>query len=209
VLLGIENLHFKYNDSNRFSYPDFQIQAGNDLLILGQSGHGKTTLLHLLAGFITPEKGNVNLMGIDYASLSSSKLDSIRGENIGIVFQEPHFLRSLTAIQNVQLACKSAGLKADVTYLSSLFNQLGIELKINEPVNNLSVGEQQRVNIIRALANKPKLILADEPTSALDDLNCERVVKELKMAAAVNNSGLIIVSHDNRLINQFNNSIQL
>jgi len=141
--------------------------------------------------------------------MKNAKRDLYRGKHLGIVFQQPHFVKSLTAIQNVRLAAMSAKTAFNKTYVLGLFEQLGLRGKENKYTSDMSVGEQQRVNIIRALANKPELLLADEPTSALDDENCNHVVDLLKQAAAINNSALIIVTHDQRIKSQFKNTLQL
>jgi len=209
VILSTQKLSFKYTDSAAFNFPDLQLNAKETLLVLGKSGSGKTTLLHLLAGFLHPTHGNVFLKEQAFTAMKNAKRDLYRGKHLGIVFQQPHFVKSLTAIQNVRLAAMSAKTAFNKTYVLGLFEQLGLRGKENKYTSDMSVGEQQRVNIIRALANKPELLLADEPTSALDDENCNHVVDLLKQAAAINNSALIIVTHDQRIKSQFKNTLQL
>ena len=135
-------------------------------------------------------------------------MDRFRGKNIGIVFQKPHFINSLTVKENLQLA-QYISKKIDKTRISSLLESLGIEDKANKKTLNLSQGEKQRVAIALAIVNSPKLILADEPTSSLDDLNCDKVINLLKYQAAKYKAKLIIITHDYRLKKHFKNTLSL
>ncbi len=209
MILASENLYLNYNDKAQFSYPDFKLKEKETLLVLGKSGVGKTTLLHLLAGFIKPKKGCIKLNSEPFSDLSQRKRDSKRGNSIGIVFQKPHLINALNAYDNVVIAVKASSSFIDKVYIDSLFSELNISEQQYKYPNTLSVGEQQRVNIARALANKPKLLLADEPTSALDDENCDAVINLLLKAAEINNSALVIVTHDNRLKAKIKNYIEL
>ena len=135
-------------------------------------------------------------------------MDRFRGKNIGIVFQKPHFINSLTVKENLQLA-QYISKKIDKTRINSLLESLGIEDKANKKTLNLSQGEKQRVAIALAIVNSPKLILADEPTSSLDDLNCDKVINLLKDQAAKYKAKLIIITHDYRLKKHFKNTLSL
>ena len=179
-----------------------------NLLILGASGVGKTTFLHLLSGLLKPLEGEIDLIGTPISKLTMSEMDRFRGKNIGIVFQKPHFINSLTVKENLQLA-QYISKKIDKTRISSLLESLGIEDKANKKTLNLSQGEKQRVAIALAIVNSPKLILADEPTSSLDDLNCDKVINLLKNQAAKYKAKLIIITHDYRLKKHFKNTLSL
>lgn len=209
MIIASENLFFKYDDKAQFSYPDFKLKEKETLLVLGKSGVGKTTLLHLLAGFVEPKQGEINLLSAPFSSLNQSKRDKKRGNLIGIVFQKPHLINALNAHENVIVAAKASSSTIDRAYIDSLFLELNITEQQFKYPNTLSVGEQQRVSIARALANKPKLLLADEPTSALDDENCNAVINLLLKAAEINESALVIVTHDNRLKTKIKNHIEL
>jgi putative ABC transport system ATP-binding protein len=209
VILASENLFFNYDDKAKFSYPDFKLKEKETLLVLGKSGVGKTTLLHLLAGFIEPKQGLIELLSKSFSSLNQRKRDSKRGKSVGIIFQKPHLINALSSHDNVVIAAKASSSIIDKAYIDSLFSELNISEQQYKYPNTLSVGEQQRVNIARALANKPKLLLADEPTSALDDENCDAVIDLLLKAAEINESALVIVTHDNRLKSKFKNQIEL
>ena len=206
-MLETKNLRFKYDDDSELSFPDIKTSKEN-LLILGASGVGKTTFLHLLSGLLKPLEGEIDLIGTPISKLTMSEMDRFRGKNIGIVFQKPHFINSLTVKENLQLA-QYISKKIDKTRINSLLGSLGIEDKANKKTLNLSQGEKQRVSIALAIVNSPKLILADEPTSSLDDLNCDKVINLLKDQAAKYKAKLIIITHDYRLKKHFKNTLSL
>lgn len=207
--LVTENIQYSYNKDHSFIFPDIVCEKGEHLLIRGASGCGKTTLLHLIAGLITPESGNIYVKGTDITRLRSKELDKYRGQEIGIVFQVPHFIKSLTAEENLMIAASLNNLPVDETYLDKLFHSLDIAHRRKSKTNQMSQGELQRLSIARAVINKPSLILADEPTSSLDDKNCRNAVRLLRNKAEELASSLIIVTHDNRLIPDFSNIIHL
>lgn len=209
TMIKTNNLSFSYDGKKRFIFPDVSIRAGESLLILGQSGVGKTTLLHLLAGLMKPMTGSFQLGSENVTSLSGAALDKFRGKNIGIVFQQNHFIDALTVIENLTLAQELSGLKPDWKVCKSLLVELNLDHKLNAKVKQLSEGEKQRASIARALVNNPKLILADEPTSALDDKNCDAVFELLSTQADKIESALIIVTHDSRLKSKMPNHLTL
>lgn len=208
-MLKITGLTYRYEKYVKLKFPDFELERGDQALILGQSGCGKTTLLHLLAGLLKPLSGDVVLGGEVTSKMSGAALDNFRGKNIGVVFQVPHFIEALTVKENILLAQKLSGNKKDVNAVVSILQDLGIEHKVDSKVKQLSQGEKQRVTIARALITNPRLILADEPTSALDDDNCTSVVNLLKEQAKKHNATLLIVTHDTRLKKKFEKSILL
>ena len=208
-MVRINGLTYDYSSEVQLKFPDFSLSKGEQALILGQSGCGKTTLLHLLSGLLKPNSGEVGVENENISKMSGAKLDTFRGANIGIVFQTPHFIEALTVKENLTLTQTLAGNSKNVPKIKSLLTDLGVESKLNSKLNALSVGEKQRVSIARALINSPALILADEPTSALDDKNCEAVLKLVREQAKKHNSTLLIVTHDNRLKGQFEKRIEL
>ena len=207
-MISTKGLNFKYNEQASFSFPDINLGKEEDLLIIGSSGIGKTTLLHLLAGLLESNSGSINLYGQDISKLTQHQIDKFRGQNIGIVFQKPHFVNSLTVKENLQLA-QYLGNKVDQNRIVDILSSLGILEKENKKPKKLSQGEKQRASIAMAIVNSPKLILADEPTSSLDDENCDRVIKLLKKQASEFNAQLIVITHDNRLKKHFKKSIKL
>ena len=208
-MVKINGLTYNYSSEIQLKFPDFSLSKGEQALILGQSGCGKTTLLHLLSGLLQPNSGNVDVENENISKMSGARLDNFRGANIGIVFQTPHFIEALTVKENLTLTQTLAGKSKDVDKVKGLLVDLGVESKLNAKLNELSVGEKQRISIARALVNSPALILADEPTSALDDKNCDAVLKLVREQAKKHNSTLLIVTHDNRLKDQFDKRIEL
>ena len=207
-MISTKGLNFKYNEQASFSFPDINLGKDENLLIIGSSGIGKTTLLHLLAGLLESNSGSINLYGQDISKLTQHQIDKFRGKNIGIVFQKPHFVNSLTVKENLQLA-QYLGNKKDQNRIIDILSSLDILNKENKRPKKLSQGEKQRASIAMAIVNSPKLILADEPTSSLDDENCDSVINLLKKQASEFKAQLIVITHDNRLKKHFKKSIKL
>ena len=170
-MIKTESLKFSYDGNKYFDFPDINLDSGENLLIIGNSGIGKTTLLHLLAGILKPKSGSINVSGIEISKFSDNELDKFRGDNIGIIFQRPHFISSLTINENLKLAKYLSPSKTSGD-AKKILESLNIRDKYQQKPNQLSEGEKQRASIALALINSPSLILADEPTSSLDDFNC-------------------------------------
>ena len=185
------------------------LAKGSHQLILGKSGKGKTTFLHLLAGILAPSSGQIIIGAQDITNLKSRKLDHFRGRNIGLIFQRSYFVKSLTVKDNLLLAQKLAGKPEDLDHITKVLTQMNMEDKLHKMPSNLSIGEQQRISIARAVINSPELILADEPTSALDDENAICVAQLLEETANNCQANLIVVTHDQRLKDHFKNVIEL
>lgn len=209
IMLETKGLSFSYPKGEPFNFPSFRVGTGDVLLILGQSGKGKTTLLHLLAGLLIPIKGTVNIDNIALESLSGSTKDKFRGEKIGIIFQQAQFVKSISVLQNLELARSLAGAKPNKQLAEGLLKELGIEKRMYAKPSELSIGERQRASIARALVTEPKVVLADEPTSALDDQNCGLVADLLQKTVNGHGASLVVVTHDQRLKDRFQNSIIL
>lgn len=207
-MIKTESLKFSYDGKKYFDFPDINLDSGENLLIIGNSGIGKTTLLHLLAGILKPESGSINISGTDISKFSDTELDKFRGDNIGIVFQKPHFISSLTINENLKLAKYLSPSKKSGD-AKKILESLNIKDKYQQKPNQLSEGEKQRASIALALINSPSLILADEPTSSLDDFNCDNVIKLLKKQAKDHKAQLIVITHDARLKKHFKNNLNL
>ena len=207
-MIKTESLKFSYDGKKYFDFPDINLDSGENLLIIGNSGIGKTTLLHLLAGILKPESGSINISGRDISKFSDTELDKFRGDNIGIVFQKPHFISSLTINENLKLAQYLSRSKTSGD-AKKILESLNIKDKYQQKPNQLSEGEKQRASIALALINSPSLILADEPTSSLDDFNCDNVIKLLKKQAKDHKAQLIVITHDARLKKHFKNNLNL
>ena len=203
-----KEVEFNYDNQIFFKFQDIDLKSNENLLIIGNSGVGKTTLMHLLAGLLKSNLGSIKLFDQELSQLSSHQLDRFRKNNIGIVFQRPHFVNSLTVKENLQLAQYIAN-KKDNNRIDSILKNLNIFDKSNKKTNQLSQGEKQRASIALAIVNSPKLILADEPTSSLDDANCSKVIELLKKQATDFGAQLIVITHDSRVKKHFKNSIEL
>lgn len=208
-MIQSKNLSFAYNSTTSFEFPDVNCEAADALLITGISGKGKTTLLHLLGGLLRPKKGSVAIQNTTISDLSEKELDQFRGKNIGLVLQQSHFIASLNVLENVVLASWLATGKKAIDKAKSLLKELDLEDQMYKLPSNLSIGQQQRVSIARALINEPKLLLADEPTSSLDDENAAKVADLLTHLSKEYKASLIIVTHDYRLKSKFSNQLNL
>lgn len=203
------NLSFSYNNQANFDFPNLVCNASETLLITGNSGKGKTTLLHLLAGLLLPKTGEIIIDETNICKLSDKKLDAFRGKNIGLILQQSHFIASLNVLENIVLASWLATGKKATDKAKKLLVELDLQNQMYKLPSQLSIGQQQRVSIARALINEPKLLLADEPTSSLDDENARIVAHLLQKLAKEYNAALVIVTHDQRLKEKFTNQINL
>lgn len=209
-MLKTNNLKFQYNkQEQQLSFPDIALKAEENLLILGKSGIGKTTLLHILAGLLKPIEGTVFINETDIYSLSNNQLDTYRGKNIGLVFQNNHAIKSLSVIDNLRARLFFSKKEITNTKIENLLEQLGLLEHKNSKINQLSEGQLQRLGIALAVIHEPKIILADEPTSSLDDENCKIVIELLKEQATQTKANLIVITHDSRIKSFFQNSITL
>ncbi|MEY4927637.1 MAG: hypothetical protein RI894_2073 [Bacteroidota bacterium] len=208
-MLKTTNLEYQYTQAQTFRFPNMDCGTAEQWLILGQSGCGKTTLLHLLAGLLAPKQGEILVAGQNIGQLRRAELDAFRGKHIGIVFQQAHFIQALSVRQNLRLAQSLANLPADNNRIKEILDRLNLGHKANDFPQNLSIGEQQRASIARALINRPAIVLADEPTSALDDHNALEVTHLLEEQTREQGSMLLIVTHDQRLKSRFLNQLIL
>ncbi len=183
--------------------PALQIESGAHLCLVGRSGSGKTTLLNILCGVLVPSSGRVTLGGDDLFSLSEPARDALRARSIGCVFQTLNLLDGLSALENLTLAQRFAGISASQARRRAfeLLELLGLQDRAGALPFELSVGEQQRVAIARAVSKAPGLVLADEPTASLDDDNAGAAIDLLLEACA--RSTLVVATHDARLIRRF------
>ena len=211
-MIAAKDLTFSYSpgaDARSFSFPDFRCSNNETLLILGQSGRGKTTLLHLLALLLRPASGEILIDNTAIRELSPRQAAGVRAQKIGIVYQKAHFVGALSVMDNLLLANYLSDRPQDRERAVFLAGELGFAGHLHKKTHQLSQGEQQRVSIARALMNNPTVILADEPTSSLDDLNCDRVIHLLQEQSQKLGASLVVVTHDQRLKSRFPNSISL
>ncbi len=208
-MISTKNITFSYNKDQTFIMPDLFCQAGNTILVTGNSGKGKTTYLHILAGLLQPNSGEIMIDDKEITHLKGSKADKFRGKNIGVVFQKSHFIASLSVLENLEMASWLASGKKHTKRAKELLQKLDISEQAHKLPNQLSVGQQQRVSIARALINEPKVLLADEPTSSLDDKNADNVIELLETLSKEYKTALIIVTHDSRIKQKFTNQITM
>ena len=208
-MISIQSVAHQYNGSSLISFKDWQIKDGEQWLLLGESGSGKTTLLHILTGILKPKQGEVNINDTSIYTLSSKKLDQFRGRNIGIIFQKPHLIKSLTISENLALAQNFAKLPQSQERINEVLESLAIADKKKAYPNELSQGQLQRVSIARAVINKPALLIADEPTSSLDDKNATAVLNLLMQQSGLNQATLIVATHDKRVKDAFTTTYDL
>ena len=180
-------------------FADWRVQTGEHWLMLGSSGSGKTTLMNIMTGLLKPNSGEVYINQTPIYGLPGTKLDKFRGQHIGIVFQRPHLVKSLTVRENLLITQRFAGLKEDQSRISEVLASLNIAEKLKSYPSELSQGQLQRVAIARAVINKPALLVADEPTSSLDDQNTTAVLDILMRQSQLNGSTLIVSTHDKRV----------
>ncbi len=208
-MVNVKGLSYGYTPEKKIHFKDFAILKGEHWLLLGESGFGKTTLLHLLGGLLKSQQGIIEVNETDITKLSESELDHFRGKHFGFIFQKNHLITALTVEENLLMAPFLASLKQDKNRVAEVLEQLGLADKKRSRIQELSQGQSQRVAIARAILNKPSIILADEPTSALDDSNCEKVVELLLGVASQCKSTLIIATHDQRLKGRVNKQLIL
>jgi len=179
-----------------------EVQSGKVILILGPSGSGKTTLLSIMGCILHPTHGEVFVGGQNVNQLSDSELSGLRREQIGFVFQSFNLLSFLTVRKNVEVALNLAGVRGRQAKerATEVLRQVGLDHRLDFLPKKLSGGEKQRVSIARALANNPKVILADEPTGNLDSTAGRIVVDLMTKLARQRGSGVVIVTHDNRIL---------
>jgi len=187
----------------------FDIPDGQFVAVTGASGSGKSTLLGLVAGLDAPTSGSIIIDADDITKMSEDGLARIRSEKIGFVFQSFHLIPSLTAYENILIPMEILGLSDVHERANNLLEQVGLTNRGHHYPSELSGGEQQRVAISRAFANKPKILLADEPTGNLDSRNGQHIFDLMKQLHAQNNVTLILVSHDASLADQSQRTIVL
>lgn len=187
------------------------LKERSEYVITGASGSGKSTLLYLLGGLDRPTEGNIHIDGKDIGALGDEELAKFRNEFVGFVFQFHFLLQSMNCMNNILLPGRIRGgdLKEVMNEARALSKTLGVEHCLDKYPYQLSGGEQQRINIIRALSLKPKLLLCDEPTGNLDSKNTELVTNLLKELAQEYNSTLVVVTHDVEVSSKFENRIIL
>lgn len=182
--------------------PAFSLDPGEQVALEGQSGTGKTTLLHCIAGILTPDSGTVRVDGENVVALGEAARDKFRAERLGYVFQTFNLLQGYTAVENVWLGTLF-GKKPDRSAARALLERLGLGDRIDHRPSQLSIGQQQRVALARALVHQPKLVLADEPTGNLDRRTAQSALGLIRETCAELGAALLLVSHDPTVLEAF------
>ena len=182
--------------------PSFTLETGQQRVLRGTSGTGKTTLLNCIAGILSPTSGIVRLDGHDLATAREARRDALRARCIGYIFQTFNLLQGYTCMENVLLGM-SFGRGPDTDAARGLLDRVGLSHRLHHRPGQLSVGQQQRVAVARALANQPLLVLADEPTGNLDPHNAREALQLIREVCEETNAALLIVSHDPMVLDQF------
>jgi putative ABC transport system ATP-binding protein len=183
---------------------EFNVAPGEQMVLVGKSGCGKTTLLHVIAGITRPEEGKVRINDWDITLMPEAECDRFRAEHIGYVFQTFNLLRGFSALENVMLAMRFAmSGHVDRARAVRLLDRVGLSHRMTHKPTQLSVGEQQRVAVARALANRPKLLLADEPTANVDSGHQQQILDLLRETCREENVSLVLVTHSPLVAEQF------
>ena len=188
---------------------EFNIDAGEQVVLIGPSGCGKTTMLHTIAGITKPDSGQVFIDGIELTKYSEAARDRIRANKLGYVFQTFNLLPGFSAYENVLLGMSFAKGKASSARAKSLLKKIGLGHRLNNKPHQLSVGEQQRVAIARALANRPALLLADEPTANVDPGNQKQIIDLIIDSCREENVALLMVTHSMEVAGRFDRVVKL
>ena len=214
--IQINDLKFSYKKEEIIiDIPDLRIKKSEKVFIFGSSGSGKSTLLNLMAGVISPTDGEVKILDRGLSKLTRSERDKIRGDHIGYIFQSFNLIPYLTIYENIMLPIKNSKLRSSKVEndfdleVKRLATHLKIDKYLNKSVTKLSVGQQQRVAVARALIGSPEIIIADEPTSSLDEDVTDSFMKLLLEEHERRKFSLVFVSHDQRLARYFDREISL
>lgn len=205
--LLLENVRKSYREPNGHRLPilniaRFEVPQGEQVVLIGQSGGGKTTLLNSIAGITSIDGGRILVDGVDMAKLNEVRRDRLRAERIGIVFQTFNLLPGFSALENVLLGMTFSG-RGEKNYALELLERVGLGKRVSHKPSQLSVGEQQRVAVARALANKPRLMLADEPTANVDVANQQNILDLIRQACRDHDVTLLLVTHAPEVSSQF------
>lgn len=216
-IIHLQEVHFRWpgQDADLLFIPELIVNQGKHLFIQGPSGSGKTTLLNLLTGINLPTAGSVKVLGAPLERLNNMRRDQFRADHLGVIFQQFNLLPYLSLLENVQLPCgfsrrKRANAGDSHATARRLLTRLSIsESILNQPVAKLSVGQQQRTAVARALIGSPEIVIADEPTSALDSDNRDRFLELLFQETEEQGSTLVFVSHDQQIAKRFAQVVDL
>lgn len=213
-MLHLENVKKSYVEPSGERLPildvrELNLAAGEQVVVRGRSGCGKTTLLHSIAGLTTVDSGKIEVKATDVTRLTEARRDRFRAQHIGYVFQTFNLLPAFTALENVLLGMTFTGQRSNPARANELLQRVGLGHRTTHKPAALSVGEQQRVAVARALANEPVLLLADEPTANVDPGHQQQVVDLVRDACRKENVTLLLVTHAPEVSRQFERVVEL
>lgn len=214
TMIHIQQLRKSYNSQNQhlpiLSIDEWQVNQGEQIALLGPSGSGKSTLLYLLSGVLPCDDGICEILNHPLHKMNEIQRDRFRAQHIGIIFQDFHLISSLTAKQNIDLVYEGPLRGRDwYAYIQSWFERVGLQDRMNHLPNQLSRGQQQRIAMIRALINRPALLLADEPTGSLDFETAQSVMDLLLSLSRDEGTTLITVTHDQHLAERYPRQVHI
>ncbi len=211
MIIEIESVEVNFNagkDSLKvLDIPRWNVKEGDRVAIFGPSGSGKSTFLNTLSGLLPATKGKISVCGHALETMSEAQRDSFRARYIGIIFQNFNLLHGFSALENVLVGMTFSPRKPDLEEAKHLLNEVGLSHRLNYHPSQLSSGEQQRVAVARALANRPNLLLADEPTASLHPVNKEDVLRLLLDMCNRHGCTLVLVTHEQEVISLFQNTV--
>ena len=211
MIIELESVEVKFNAGNEsmkvLDIPRWNVKHGDRVAIFGPSGSGKSTFLNTLSGLLPATKGKINVCGHALETMSEAQRDSFRSRYIGIIFQNFNLLQGFSALENVLVGMTFSPRKPDLEEAQHLLDEVGLSHRFSYLPSQLSAGEQQRVAVARALANRPKLLLADEPTASLHPVNKEDVLRLLMDMCDRQGCTLVLVTHEQEVISLFQNTV--
>jgi putative ABC transport system ATP-binding protein len=187
--------------------PAWSVDEGDQIAVFGPSGSGKSTFLHALAGLLPVSSGSLKVCGHALQSMSEAERDRFRAQYIGYIYQTFNLLQGYSAVENVLLGMTFSPRKSDAAEAERLLAEVGLSHRLGYRPSQMSSGEQQRVAVARALANRPKLLLADEPTASLHPVNKEDVLRLLKNVCEKYGCTLVLVTHEREVLSLFENVV--
>lgn len=183
--------------------PAYELSDGEQAVMIGESGGGKTTFLHSIAGILGVDSGSITIDSIELTRLSEQGRDRVRAAKLGYVFQTFNLLAGFTALENVRLGMTFGSGRHDLSRARDLLSRVGLGDRMHHKPAALSVGQQQRVAVARSLANRPKLLLADEPTANIDPANQQKIIDLIRECCGQENIALLLVTHSMHVAEQF------
>ena len=207
ALLEVVDLKKTFIDPEGISHPvidipHFLLEAGQKCALAGASGCGKTTFLHLITGILKPDSGQVSINGTNITQLDESQRDRFRAMHLGYIFQSVNLIQGFTCLENVLLGM-AFGQGIDRQWALHLLDRVGLSNRLHHYPRQLSIGQQQRVAVARALASKPKIVVADEPTGSLDVRIAKEAIGLIRSACEESGAALLLVSHDPSVLAEF------